>query len=127
MGGKISLRAYPFFRPADDFLKVGMVSVLTPKDVAAMKIIAISPRGKKRDFFDLYWLSQNIPSLEESLKRAENQYSVRHNFTHILKSIVYFKDAEDDPDPEINFDANWKKVKSFFETEIPSILHRLIG
>lgn len=127
MKGKISLIAYPSFSPADNFLKVGTVSVLTPKDIAAMKIIAISQRGKKRDFFDLYWLSLNVLPLEESLKRAENQYSVRHNFTHILKSLVYFKDAEDDPDPEINFDVDWKKVKSFFEKEIPIILRRLIG
>ncbi len=92
-----------------------------------MKIVATSQRGKKRDSFDLYWLSQNVLPLEESLKRAEQQYSVRHNFTHLLKSLVYFEDAEDDPDPEVNFDADWRKVKSFFETEIPVIMRRLIG
>src|ERR1041385_6368568 len=85
MGAKASLISYPSFSPADDLIQVGSVSILTPPDVAAMKIIAVSQRGRKRDFFDLYWLSINILPLGQSIDRAQRQYSVRQNLNHVLK------------------------------------------
>ena len=92
-----------------------------------MKITAISQRGRKRDFFDLYWCAKNIEPLENIIKKLPAQYpAVAHDYHHILKSMVYFEDAESDPEPEINFDANWKKVKNFFIKEIPIIADKLI-
>ena len=126
-GAKMSLISYPFFQIAKPFLKIKNVSVVTPPDIAAMKITAISQRGKKRDFFDLYWLSINTQPLFESIESAQNQYNVKQNINHILKSLVYFEDANDDPEPEIFFDANWEKVKSFFNKEIPIITKKLLG
>jgi len=79
-----------------------------------MKIIAISQRGRKRDFFDLYWMCQNVQSLSEIIPRVHKQYTVQQNLTHILKSLVYFEDAESDPEPEIYFKTNWSTVKRFF-------------
>jgi len=96
-------------------------------DVAVMKIIAISQRGKKRDFFDLYWCAKNIESLQAIIERLPAQYpSVAHNYHHILKSLVYFEDAESDPDPVIFFKADWKEVKNFFSKEIPIITKNLL-
>ena len=46
---------------------------------------------------------------------------------HILKSLVYFADAEDDPETEIYFKATWKEVKKFFTKEIPVIARKLIA
>ena len=91
-----------------------------------MKIIAISQRGKKRDFFDLYWICQNIVPLHESILKIDKQYNIRQNLTHILKSLVYFDDAETDPEPEIYFKATWKEVKKFFIKEIPQIAKKII-
>jgi len=92
-----------------------------------MKIIAISQRGRKRDFFDVYWCAKNIESLENIIKRLSVQYpSVAHDFHHILKSLVYFEDAESDPEPEIYFKAGWQEVKEFFKKEIPVITNRII-
>ncbi|MEK7658328.1 MAG: nucleotidyl transferase AbiEii/AbiGii toxin family protein [Patescibacteria group bacterium] len=120
-GAKISLISYPFFKASKPFLKVGTVSIMSPQDIAAMKIAAISQRGKKRDFFDLYWLSLNIQPLKETVRMAQNQYSVKQNLNHILKSLTYFDDAESDPDPKIYFKTTWKEVKSFFQQEIKKI------
>lgn len=125
-GAKISLIAYPFFCADKPFLKIGTVSILKLEDIAVMKIVTISQRGKKRDFFDLYWLSFNAQPLRESIEAVQRQYSICQNLTHILKSLVYFEDAETDPDPEVFFDADWKKVKKFFTAEIPTIAKRLI-
>ncbi|TSD01928.1 MAG: Uncharacterized protein Athens071425_243 [Parcubacteria group bacterium Athens0714_25] len=126
-GAKVSFIAYPFFMPKQGFLQCGFVKVLRPIDIAVMKVIAISQRGRKRDFFDLYWCAKNIESLEETIKRLKNQYpSVAHDYHHILKSLVYFNDAQDDPMPEIDFSASWNNVKTFFEKEVPKIAERIM-
>ena len=126
-GSKVSFIAYPFFIHKQEMLWHGTIRVLQPIDIAVMKIIAISQRGRKRDFFDLYWCANNIELLKNIIKRLKVQYPlVAHNYHHILKSLVYFEDAESDPDPEIYFDANWKKIKSFFTKEIPIIAHKIM-
>jgi len=118
-GAKVSFIAYPFFIPKQDFIQYGSIKILNSIDIAVMKIIAISQRGKKRDFFDLYWCINNIEPLESLIKRLPEQYPlVAHNYHHILKSLVYFEDAELDPEPEVNFKATWPEVKKFFKKEI---------
>lgn len=125
---KISFIAYPFFIPEQNFIQYGSIKILNPIDVAVMKTIAVSQRGRKRDFFDLYWCAKNIDSLDNFIRKLKAQYpSVAHDYHHILKSLVYFADAESDPEPEIYFKASWDEVKSFFEKEIPRITSELIG
>ena len=120
-GAKISLIAYPFFKPRASLIQVGTVSILTPADIAIMKIVAISQRGKRRDFIDLYWISKNVQPLRESVYRVDSQYSVTQNPNHILKSLVYFSDADDDPMPQIFFEATWDQIKNYFSHEVPVI------
>ncbi|MBU2595606.1 nucleotidyl transferase AbiEii/AbiGii toxin family protein [Patescibacteria group bacterium] len=118
---QVSFIAYPFFVPKQNFLQYGNISVLDKIDISVMKITAISQRGRKRDFFDLYFCAQNIEPLEKIIKRLKVQYpSVAHNYHHILKALVYFEDAESDPEPEINFKAGWQTVKDFFNKEVPA-------
>ena len=127
LGAKVSFIAYPFFVPKQNYLRYGSINVLAPKDVAVMKIIAISQRGRKRDFFDLYWCVHNVEPLENIILKLKEQYpSVAHGYHHILKSLVYFEDAETDPDPEIYFKASWKEVKKFFTKEITIIAKKII-
>lgn len=124
---KVSFIAYPFFIPKQDYLQYGTIRLLQPLDIAVMKIVAISQRGKKRDFFDLYWCVHHLERLEQIIKRLPEQYpSVAHDYYHILKSLVYFDDAESDPDLNINFGISWKEVKSFFEKEIPAVMNKLL-
>ncbi len=127
-GAKISFIAYPFFIPKQDFIQYGTIKILQPTDIAVMKIMAVSQRGRKRDFFDLYWCAKHIEPLDNLIRRLRDQYpSVAHDYNHILKSLVYFGDAETDPDPDTLFDSDWKEVKEFFETEIPKITKELVG
>ncbi len=126
-GAKVSFIAYPFFIPVEQPILYGSIKILKLDDIAVMKIIAISQRGRKRDFFDLYWFMQHGEILEKTMRKLKNQYpSVAHDYHHILKSLVYFEDAEDDPNPEINFKASWKEVKDFFKNQIPTITKRLV-
>jgi len=125
---KISFIAYPFFVPKEKMLQYGAVKILKPVDIAVMKIIAISQRGRKRDFFDLYWCAKNIEPLIKTVRRLKKQYpSVAHDYHHILKSLVYFEDAESDPAPIINFKASWEEVKKFFRKEIRTIVKEVMN
>ena len=93
-----------------------------------MKIIAISQRGRKRDFFDLYWCAKNLSPLKEFILKLKTQYpSATHDYHHILKSLVYFPDAENDPMPKLNFPASWPQVKKFFNGEVPKITKEIIN
>ena len=128
LGAKISIIAYPFFLPQQGFMNYGAVKILLSTDIAVMKIIAISQRGRKRDFFDLYWCAKNLEPLEDTIRKLPAQYpAVAHNYHHILKAMVYFEDAESDPEPEIFFKVSWQEVKLFFNKEIPTIAKKLIG
>lgn len=127
-GTKVSFIAYPFFVPKERAKWFGTVQVLNPADIAVMKIIAISQRGRKRDFVDLYWYLINHESLGEVIRKLPAQYpTVAHNYHHILKSLMYFEDAEEDPMPKIFFDTTWREIKKYFQQEIPRITKEFLG
>lgn len=123
---KVSFIAYPFFTPSDEGKYYGAIRILSPRDIAVMKIVAISQRGRKRDFFDLYWCAHNIEPLEKIIGRLKIQYpSIVHDYHHILKALVYFEDATVDPAPNIFFQVSWIKVKKYFTEEVPKIAEKL--
>jgi|SRR3989338_592490 len=123
---KVSFIAYPFFHPSAITKTFGMIDLLSPDDIAVMKIIAVSQRGRKRDFIDLYWYCTHLGTLEEILDRLPTQYPQEHNFSHLLKSLNFFNDAEHDPMPQINFKVTWTEVKSYFLKEVPLLTRRLL-
>lgn len=124
---KISFIAYPFFKRAESPQWYGNVRVLTVADIAVMKVIAISQRGRKRDFVDLFWYAQNREPLIAVMRKLPIQYqNIAHNYHHILESMMYFNDADEDPMPEIFFDASWKDIKTYFQKEVPHIAKVLL-
>lgn len=120
-GTKVSLIAYryPVLFPFQSFLGA---SVADPRDIGCMKVSAIASRGTKRDFVDLYTVSQRY-GLEEFLacfkrKFAQTDYSM----VHILKSLTYFEEAERDPMPDMLVPLSWEEVKQFFAREALRLL-----
>lgn len=125
---KVSLIAYPFFVPSTHQLRCGTIRILTASDLAAMKIVAISQRGRKRDFIDLYWYCLNRERLSDVVRRTLAQYPGQaHNVPHILKSLAFFDDAEADPMPRVFFPVSWTKVKQFFQREVGTLTRHLLG
>jgi len=56
------------------------------------------------------------------LKLFRKRYkSVDYNMMHILKSLVYFEDAQRDPMPRMIVPISWTKVKNFFKEEIKKL------
>lgn len=123
-----SFIAYPFFTSSRKFVSSGKIKILMPHDIAVMKIIAISQRGRKRDFVDLFWYCQKREPLIDVLKRVSTHYPAqKHNFNHFLTSLSYFADAEEDPMPKIFFKASWKEIKKFFQKEVVKISKKYFG
>lgn len=124
---KMSFIAYPFFIPSKERICCGNIKMLLPGDIATMKIIAISQRGRKRDFLDLYWYCINKEPLAAVLKRVKNQYpGQERNMNHILRSLIYFDDAESDPMPRIFFKTSWNEIKKFFRNEAVKLTRALL-
>ncbi|MCA0428761.1 MAG: hypothetical protein LCH37_15100 [Bacteroidetes bacterium] len=81
-----------------------------------MKISAITGRGTKKDFIDLYELL-NQYSLHEILGFYQSKYSDGSIYL-ALKSLNYFEDAENSPMPELLKPASWSAVKNKIEQEL---------
>lgn len=127
-GGKISFIAYPFFVPKQPPRWYGAARVLAPRDIAIMKIIAISQRGRKRDFLDLYWYIKHFESLGELFNSLPVQYPVvSHNYHHIFKSLMFFDDAEKDNMPPLFIDVSWKEIKNYFNQETPKASKKFLS
>lgn len=79
------------------------------KDIAAMKLAAITSRGTKKDFIDLYFLLQDF-SLQDMLSFYEQKYTDGSVFL-VLKSLTYFDDANRELSPLMLKDIGWEEVK----------------
>ena len=109
---------YPLLRKPISFKNINIADIA---DISAMKIAAISERGTKRDFVDLYFILQKI-TLNEVFNFYDRKYQkLSSNSVHIKKSLVYFEDAEKDPTPKMIIPVSWGKVKTFFKKEIKNI------
>lgn len=97
----------------EPFIVLEGVSYFSVQDIAAMKLHTICGRGKKKDFFDVYALLQ-IYSRETLIEWFTRKYDDRQLF-FLWRSILYFEDAENDPDIEgyPPFSKNWKEIKEF--------------
>ena len=110
--------AYPVLSAFREFHGI---SIADPIDVVCMKISAISSRGTKRDFVDLYMMAKS-EGLGTLLGHFQKKFAqANYNLVHVLKSLVYFDDAEKDPMPDMLAPLSWEEVKQFFLTLVPKI------
>lgn len=106
---------YPLTGKTTAFLNIRLASL---EDIAAMKIDAICSRGTKRDFIDLYFLTQKRFSLDKILKFYDKKYGrLSNNIYHILKSLNYFIDAESQKLPKMLIPISWEEIKKFFQNQ----------
>lgn len=81
-------------------------------DTACTKLQTIGMRGSKKDFVDIYVLMQQF-SLPELLEKMNQKYKeAEFNIPHLLKSLVYFVDAEDQVMPRLHTKIEWEDVKA---------------
>jgi hypothetical protein len=97
---------YPWLDEAVSFDGLRLASC---SDIAAMKLSAITNRGTKKDFIDLAFLLERF-SLSEMLDFYKRKFSDGASFP-VLKSLVFFDDAEADPMPNMLHVVDWDSAK----------------
>ncbi|HEY5370609.1 MAG TPA: nucleotidyl transferase AbiEii/AbiGii toxin family protein [Hanamia sp.] len=98
--------AYPWL---SQILQFDELRIATYEDIAAMKIAAITGRGTKKDFIDLYFLLKEF-GLDKMMNLYQRKYKDGSVFM-ALKSLVYFDDAEKDEMPNMLVNVDWREVK----------------
>lgn len=86
------------------------------EDISAMKVNAITRRGSKKDFFDIYFLLNRF-SLKSILTNYQKKYP-DVSLTMVYKSLIYFDDAENDLNPKVIEPIKWIDVKKRIEIEV---------
>ncbi len=97
---------YPWLAPP---VKNGGMRLAACQDIAAMKLAAITNRGNKKDFVDMFFLL-DIFGLSSMLDFYREKFT-DGALLPVLKSLAYFDDAEDDPMPEMIQDYAWPEIK----------------
>lgn len=95
------------------------IRIVSKKDIAAMKFNAIVGRGSKKDFFDVVQLLKEF-SFEQMLSFYKLKYPAGSEFM-VLKSMLYFDDAENEPDPLCINILNWIDVKKIIRAEVEKL------
>jgi predicted nucleotidyltransferase component of viral defense system len=89
----------------DDNLKLARI-----EDIAAMKLSAITNRGTKKDFIDLFFLLKKY-SLEDLFDFYNKKYHDGSIFL-VIKSLAYFDDADEEEMPNMCIPVNWGEIKN---------------
>lgn len=112
---------YPLLFPTRTF---DVLDVADPRDIACMKLDVVANRGSRRDFVDLYEVAR-IYGLREILEWFARKYqAVSYNRTHLFKALTYFRDAEQQPMPDMLVPLTWDEVRTFFLEETPRLIGR---
>ncbi len=98
---------YPLLR---EIQTVDGIRLLHIEDIIPMKMSALANRGSKKDFFDMYEILKHY-DLKEMFELFKSKFPDVGYF-HIIKSLTYFDDAEDDIDPISLNETNWQNVKA---------------
>ena len=112
---KIDCVTYPYkwLRPAvvSDGIRLADIP-----DIAAMKLAAATNRGTRKDFVDIYFLLQKY-SLRQMLGWYSEKYPDGNDYL-VLRSLVYFEDAELEPMPNMLAPVDWKSVTGAIEAAV---------
>lgn len=96
------------------------VLITSAEDIAAMKLLAISQRGKRRDFIDMYYLIKmfGLDSIIEMTKKKFPEFDIYNG----LRGLVFFDEADNDPEIKrvkaIRDRLNWKTLKKFIQQKV---------
>lgn len=99
---------YPLIRKV---IEIEGIRLASPEDIGAMKLAAITGRGKKKDFVDLFYLLK-VFSLKELISFYDEKFPDGNKML-VYRSIAYFEDADKDPDALLlNENITWSEMKS---------------
>ena len=100
---------------------IDSIRMAHPKDIGAMKLAAVSGRGKKKDYYDLFFLLQKY-SLSQLMEFNKLKFPDSNEMI-ILKSIGYFEDADNDADAILFEKISWNDVKLSISQHLKNYLN----
>lgn len=116
---KVSFLYYPIplLYPQIEFHKI---KVANWRDLMAEKFKTLSQRGSKKDFYDIYFgYSIGNLTISEGVTILKKRFAgTSINYYHILKSLVYFEDADKEPELILLKPVAWEVVKDFFRQNL---------
>lgn len=106
---------YPLIEPTTRLFEI---DIAHPHDIAAMKLVAIGDRGTRKDYVDLYALVQHGISIDDMFEYYDAKYKLfdANRYT-LIKSLVYFDEADTTDMPVMIHAVSWDEIKKFFTTE----------
>ncbi|NEN23527.1 nucleotidyl transferase AbiEii/AbiGii toxin family protein [Cryomorpha ignava] len=104
---------YDFLRPVEVVDNIRLASI---EDIAAMKLSAITSRGAKKDFIDLFFLLKTL-SLAQMFEYYYSKFPDGSDFL-VAKSLTYFNDADIEPMPKMLKPVTWNDVKNRIIQEV---------
>lgn len=108
---------YPTIHPTIGIDGVRLYSI---PDIAAMKLAAIAGRGRKRDFYDLYFLLRQY-SLKDLMAFYLKKYDDGSEWM-VTRSLTFFDDADQDgPIVLLHEKIDWSEVKEKIRGEVKSV------
>ncbi len=108
-GIKVDCVAYDMYRWLEPPVVEEGVRLASVKDIAAMKINAITNRGTRKDFVDMVRLLDDY-SIEDMFAWYREKYPAA-NPALAIRSMSYFVDAEMMPMPRMLIPFDWEEAK----------------
>ena len=108
-GVKVDCVAYP--HPwLDPPVEEDGVRLAGLRDIAAMKLSAVTRRGSRKDFVDVAFLLGRFP-LAEMMSFFREKFRGANEYI-VLRSLTYFADAETQPLPRMLAPFDWEQAKA---------------
>jgi predicted nucleotidyltransferase component of viral defense system len=102
-------------------VRIGNIRLANIEDIALMKFDALLSRASRKDFYDLYFICQQI-TLRKLLDLSTQKYpSVRDFEVQVTKRLVFFDNAEEETNPVLLKAVDWQMVKTFFIEQAKTI------
>jgi len=100
------------------------VLIATLRDLATMKLAAAARRGLARDFWDIYAIAKSGLTLAEMSQAYVERFEVAESdLYHVWRALLWFEDAgRERPRPEGMTPALWRRIRAYFEREVPRLL-----
>lgn len=116
----------PLLDPLQEVRDLPGLLLSSPRDTGLMKWAALSDRGARKDFLDLYELGLQGITLEELFLLLPRKFPGRRlNLYHMVKGLSYFDDAEHDPWPVMLRDVSWSALRRYFLSSQTRLLRSL--
>ena len=110
----------PFLFPVTPYTFFGVADL---RDIALMKLLAVTNRGSRKDFVDLHAILQSGPTLSDYLQLLPQKYGPgRLNPYQVVMSLTYFDDAEAEPPPRMLAPFEWSLCKEFFVRAVRALV-----